>query len=124
MEKIILSRKYRPKKISDVVGQNFIVKTIKNAFESDKLAHAYLLIGDIDKSEKYKKKAEEIIRSSKYWQMRIASFPQILKLAGFNNQDDLIKYLGLKIPSKLVPDKYQNIFDKINARREAKRWRD
>ena len=45
MEKIILSRKYRPKKISDVVGQNFIVKTIKNAFESDKLAHAYLLTG-------------------------------------------------------------------------------
>ena len=31
----------------------------------------------------------------------IRSFPQILKLAGFNNQDDLIKYLGLKIPSKL-----------------------
>ncbi len=56
--------------------------------------------------------------------MRIASFPQILKLAGFNNQDDLIKYLGLKIPSKLVPDKYQNIFDKINARREAKLWKD
>ena len=88
------------------------------------LAHAYSLIGDIDKSEKYKKKAEEIILGSKYWQMRITSFPQILLLAGFNNQDSLIKYLGLKIPSKLVPDKYQNIFDKINARREAKLWKD
>ena len=88
------------------------------------LAHAYSLIGDIDKAKKYKKKAEEIIRDSKYWQMRITSFPQILNLAGFNNQDDLIQYLGLKIPSKVVPDKYQNIFDKINARREAKLWKD
>tara|TARA_B100000029_G_scaffold507316_1_gene591674 strand:+ start:795 stop:2030 length:1236 start_codon:yes stop_codon:yes gene_type:complete len=45
MEKIILSRKFRPKKISDVIGQDFAVKTIKNAFESDKLAHAFLLTG-------------------------------------------------------------------------------
>ena len=45
MEKITLSRKYRPKKISDVIGQDFAVKTIKNAFESDKLAHAFLLTG-------------------------------------------------------------------------------
>ncbi len=45
MEKITLSRKYRPKKISDVIGQDFAVKTIKNAFETDKLAHAFLLTG-------------------------------------------------------------------------------
>ena len=88
------------------------------------LANAYSIVGDTDKAKKYKKKSEEIIRSSKYWQMRITSFPQILRLAGFNNQDDLVKYLGLKIPSKLVPDKYQNIFDKINARRESKLWKD
>ncbi len=75
-------------------------------------------------ADEYKKKAEEIIRNSKYWQMRIYSFPQILKLAGFTNQDDLTKYLDLKIPPKLVPDKYQIIFDKINARREAKLWKD
>ncbi len=45
MEKITITRKYRPKKISDVIGQDFAVKTIKNAFESDKLAHAFLLTG-------------------------------------------------------------------------------
>ena len=39
------SRKYRPQKISDVIGQDFAVKTIKNAFELDKLAHAFLLTG-------------------------------------------------------------------------------
>ncbi len=45
MKKVVLSRKYRPKKISDVIGQDFAVKTIKNAFELDKLAHAFLLTG-------------------------------------------------------------------------------
>ncbi|MBF96262.1 MAG: DNA polymerase III subunit tau [Alphaproteobacteria bacterium MarineAlpha9_Bin4] len=45
MKKIVLSRKYRPKKISDVIGQDFAVKTIKNAFETEKLAHAFLLTG-------------------------------------------------------------------------------
>ena len=37
MEKIVFSRKYRPKKISDVIGQDFAVKTIENAFESDNI---------------------------------------------------------------------------------------
>ena len=37
-------RKYRPQKISDVIGQDFAVKTIKNAFELDKLA-VFLLTG-------------------------------------------------------------------------------
>ena len=45
MKKVVLSRKYRPQKISDVIGQDFAVKTIKNAFELDKLAHAFLLTG-------------------------------------------------------------------------------
>ena len=45
MKKIVLSRKYRPRKISDVIGQDFAVKTIKNAFDNDKLAHAFLLTG-------------------------------------------------------------------------------
>ena len=45
MKKIVLSRKYRPRKISDVIGQDFSVKTIKNAFNADKIAHAFLLTG-------------------------------------------------------------------------------
>ena len=45
MEKIVFSRKYRPKKISDVIGQDFAVKTIKNSFESEKIAHAFLFTG-------------------------------------------------------------------------------
>ena len=45
MEKIVFSRKYRPKKISDVIGQDFAVKTIENAFESEKIAHAFIFTG-------------------------------------------------------------------------------
>jgi len=40
-----LYRKYRPKKFEDVIGQNYIVKTLKNAIESNNLSHAYLFSG-------------------------------------------------------------------------------
>ena len=45
MDKIVFSRKYRPKKISDVIGQDFAFKTIENAFESKKVAHAFVFTG-------------------------------------------------------------------------------
>ena len=41
----VLSRKYRPKRLDDVIGQDFAVKAISNAFNSDKLAHAFLFTG-------------------------------------------------------------------------------
>lgn len=40
-----LYRKYRPQTFDDVVGQSVIVKTLKNAIENNKLAHAYLFTG-------------------------------------------------------------------------------
>lgn len=40
-----LYRKYRPKIFEDVVGQEHIERTIKNAIEQDKLSHAYLFTG-------------------------------------------------------------------------------
>ena len=41
----VLSRKYRPKKLEDVIGQDFTVKTLTNAFVQEKLAHAFLFTG-------------------------------------------------------------------------------
>ena len=38
-------RKYRPKSFSDLVGQNEITQTLKNAAASDKIAHSYLFYG-------------------------------------------------------------------------------
>ncbi len=40
-----LYRKYRPQVFSDVVGQEHIERTIRNAIEHDKTSHAYLFTG-------------------------------------------------------------------------------
>jgi len=41
----ILARKYRPLKFKEVIGQNSIVKTIKNSIKYKRIAHAYLFSG-------------------------------------------------------------------------------
>ncbi len=40
-----LYRKYRPKTFDDVVGQDFVIKTLKNAIVNDKISHAYMFFG-------------------------------------------------------------------------------
>lgn len=42
---LALYRKYRPKKLEDLLGQEIIVEVLKNAAINDKLAHAYLFYG-------------------------------------------------------------------------------
>jgi DNA polymerase-3 subunit gamma/tau len=41
----VLSRKWRPKKFEDVVGQEHVTRSIQNAIVKDKLGHAYILTG-------------------------------------------------------------------------------
>ena len=41
----VLSRKHRPKKLKEVIGQDFTVQTLTNAFAKEKLAHAFLFTG-------------------------------------------------------------------------------
>lgn len=41
----VLYRTYRPAKFSEVVGQDYIVKTLLNAIKNNKIAHAYLFAG-------------------------------------------------------------------------------
>lgn len=45
MEYLALYRKYRPKKFSEIAGQNMIVETIQNAIINNKITHAYLFCG-------------------------------------------------------------------------------
>ena len=45
MSYIALYRKWRPKTFEDVVGQSRIMKTLQQAVENDKVAHAYLFSG-------------------------------------------------------------------------------
>ncbi len=41
----VLYRTYRPSRFSEVVGQEYIVKTLVNAIKNNKIAHAYLFAG-------------------------------------------------------------------------------
>ena len=41
----VFARKYRPQTFDDVVGQEHITRTLKNAIQQNRLAHAYLFVG-------------------------------------------------------------------------------
>jgi len=41
----VFARKYRPQVFDDVLGQDHVVRTLKNAIEQQRLAHAYLFVG-------------------------------------------------------------------------------
>lgn len=45
MSYIALYRKYRPKNFKDVVGQDHIVRTLRNQITADRISHAYLFCG-------------------------------------------------------------------------------
>ena len=45
MAYVALYRAYRPQKFSEVVGQQHIIKTLQNAIQLNKVAHAYLFCG-------------------------------------------------------------------------------
>src|SRR6201989_1489930 len=41
----VLARKYRPSDFTGLVGQEALVRTLKNAFETGRIAHAFMLTG-------------------------------------------------------------------------------
>lgn len=41
----VIARKWRPQQFDDVVGQAHVTETLKNAIQSNRLAHAYLFVG-------------------------------------------------------------------------------
>ena len=41
----VLARKYRPETFVDLVGQKAMVRTLKNAFEADRIAQAFMMTG-------------------------------------------------------------------------------
>ncbi len=41
----VFARKYRPRTFEDVLGQDHVVRTLRNAIEQKRLAHAYLFVG-------------------------------------------------------------------------------
>ena len=41
----VLARKYRPETFADLVGQDAMVRTLKNAFDADRIAQAFIMTG-------------------------------------------------------------------------------
>ncbi len=41
----VLARKYRPDTFKDLYGQEAMVRTLRNAFEADRIAHAFIMTG-------------------------------------------------------------------------------
>ena len=41
----VLARKYRPRNFDDLIGQESMVRTLTNAFETGRIAHAFMLTG-------------------------------------------------------------------------------
>ena len=45
MSYVVFARKWRPKKLADVVGQETVTRTLRNALTSGRVGHAFLLTG-------------------------------------------------------------------------------
>jgi DNA polymerase III subunit gamma/tau len=45
VEYLVLARKWRPQVFEDVVGQDHVVRTLKNAIDQDRVAHAFIFGG-------------------------------------------------------------------------------
>ena len=41
----VIARRWRPKQFSELVGQEHIVRTLSNAIDTERIAHAYLFVG-------------------------------------------------------------------------------
>ena len=41
----VIARRWRPKQFSELVGQDHIVRTLRNAIDTKRIAHAYLFVG-------------------------------------------------------------------------------
>ena len=41
----VLARKYRPSNFDELIGQEIMVRTLRNAFESNRIAHGFILTG-------------------------------------------------------------------------------
>src|SRR6188474_3251461 len=42
---VVLARKYRPAAFADLIGQEAMVTTLRNAFATDRIAQGYMLTG-------------------------------------------------------------------------------
>ena len=44
----VIARRWRPKQFSELVGQDHVVRTLGNAINLGRIAHAYLFVGPVE----------------------------------------------------------------------------
>ena len=68
----VLARKYRPQKFSEVIGQEHVTHTLKNAIEQGRTAHGYIFSGHRGHREDHSG------ADSGSWRLNCRSFRQAL----------------------------------------------
>ena len=124
----VLYRTYRPAKFSEVVGQDYIIKTLVNAIKNKKIAHAYLfagprgtgkttiakLFGKAINCEKFKDEACDKCENCKAYLE--GNHPDIIELdAASNNGVDDIREIIEQVPYAPLLGKYKvYIIDEVH----------
>lgn len=109
-----LYRKYRPKKFIDVVGQENVVKVLKNEIDQKKIAHAYIFYGPrgTGKTSLAKIFSNEVNNNKEYLQESV----DIIEIdAASNNGVDEIRDLKENIKFSPTESKYKvYIIDEVH----------
>ncbi|MBR0137200.1 MAG: DNA polymerase III subunit gamma/tau [Erysipelotrichaceae bacterium] len=122
-----LYRKYRPSNFDEVVGQQHIVKTLQNAIENNKLAHAYLFCGPrgtgktsiaklLAKTINCTAKKKPCCKCDNCLQIQEGSHPDVVELdAATNNGVDEVRELIEKVKYSPMQGKYKvYIIDEVH----------
>ncbi len=124
----VLYRTYRPSRFDEVVGQEYIVKILKNAIKNKKIAHAYLFAGPRGTGKttiaklfakaincpNFKEEACETCSSCKSFQE--GNHPDIIELdAASNNSVDDIREIIDQVPYAPMVGEYKvYIIDEVH----------
>ncbi len=122
-----LYRKYRPSNFDEVVGQQHIVKTLQNAIDNNKLAHAYLFCGPrgtgktsiaklLAKTINCTAKKKPCCKCDNCLQIQEGSHPDVVELdAATNNGVDEVRELIEKVKYAPMQGKYKvYIIDEVH----------
>lgn len=122
---LAIYRKYRPRTLEDLLGQNHIVEVLKNAARQNKLAHAYLFYGPRgtgkttaarliakiancetrQKNEKFREKGEPCNKCSRCAEIDAGKALDVIELDAASNRG-IDEIRSLKEGIKLSPTSY------------------
>lgn len=107
-----LYRKYRPQNFEEMIGQDVIVKTLKNAIEKNKISHAYLFTGPRGTGKTSAAKIFAKIINCKYL-VNIIPCEQCECCIQFNNQQN-VDIIEIDAASNNGVDEIRELKNKVN----------